>query len=53
MTWASWSTKCSPERSITTLSMVPPVNGNGATYSGVTADPLSRPTEMPSPVMQK
>ena len=33
--------------------MVPPVNGNGAVYSGVTGDALSRPTQMPSPTRQK
>ena len=33
--------------------MVPPVNSNGAVYSGETGDALSRPTEMPSPVTQK
>jgi hypothetical protein len=32
--------------------MVPPVNGNGASYSGDTADVLSRPTEVPSPVVE-
>ena len=41
------------ETSTTTLSIVPPVNGNGAWYSGVTAEALSRPTQMPSPVRQK
>lgn len=50
---ASWSTKASPLRSITTFSIRPPLNGNGALYRGVTAEPLSRPTEMPSPVTQK
>src|SRR6478736_4824921 len=53
MTVFSWSTNFSPETSTTILSMVPPVNANGAVYSGVTGDALSRPTQMPSPTRQK
>jgi hypothetical protein len=52
-TCASWSTQRSPETSTTTLSMVPPVSRNGAVYSGVTGESLSRPTQMPSSTSQK